>query len=73
MKLISDVADLLNIDMSIIQLRARSPYSNILKTGAAEPDIKYEAVEQTVDLTWALACNYVSRSHISCDFICGGI
>ena len=61
-KLLSEVADMLNIDMSVIELRSRSAYTNILRTGSAEPGMTYADIEQTVDVVWTLACNYVSVS-----------
>ena len=61
-KLLSEVADMLNIDMSVIELKSRSAYTNILRTGSAEPGMTYADIEQTVDVVWTLACNYVSVS-----------
>ena len=61
-KLLSEVADMLNIDMSVIELRSRSAYTNILRTGSAEPGVTYTDIEQTTDVVWTLACNYVSVS-----------
>ena len=55
--LLKDLSRQLNVDVGTMKMSLRQPYLNVIQSGAGQPVADPALLENTIDVSWILACN----------------